>query len=193
VWGDGGAYAAWAAYLERWQKDLGTADDALPPLAQADFATDTWIRLTNRLIDAINGRLRLWSDALTADLGRATSEFAAGRSLGQARIGLQTLLRLVDHPGLPADLREQLRGLVERQITSLQRSLTDSLERQAASGGPREAIEARRRTLRDNPLTAVLTAPASAAPAPGAPVVAPTADPWAYDPSQPPRRTLAID
>jgi hypothetical protein len=193
MWGDGGAYAAWATYLERWSKDLGTPDDGLPTLAQADFAPETWVRLTNRIIDALNARMRLWSTALTTDLGQAATEFAAGRALGQARTGLASLMRLAGHPGLPADLREQLRAVVEQQVTSVQRSLEDSLQRQAAAGGPRAAIEARRRTFRDNPLTAVLGGPPAAAP--GTPSVppAPAADPWAYDPTAPPRRTLAID
>lgn len=135
----------------------------------------------------------MWSAALTTDLGQAPTEFSAGRALGQARTGLVSLLRLADHRGLPADLREQLRGLVEQQINSVQRSLEESLERQAGSGGPRQAIEARRQTLRDNPLTAVLTSPPAAAPGAAAVPPAPAVDPWAYDPTSPPRRTLAID
>ena len=188
MWGDGGAYGAWAAHLERWQAGLAAVEGELPTLAQEDFAPQTWVRLTNRIIDALNARMKLWSAALTTDLGQSRTEFSAGRALDQARIGLVSLLRLADHPGLPRDLREQLRGLIEQQINSVQRSLEESLERQARSGGHREAVEARRRTLRDNALTSVLSAPPTATAS-----VPPSIDPWAYDPTAPPRRTLAVD
>jgi hypothetical protein len=192
VWGDGGAYAAWTSYLERWQADLRTADEPLPPLGRDDFAPQTWVRLTNHIIDAINGRLRAWTDAFTADVAASRSEFAFGRAMVGARTGLASVLRLADHTSLQEDVRIQLRGMVEQQIKSLQQSLQEDTAGLERDGWSRADAEARRRTVRDSPLTAVLTTPATptapaATPAEGAP------DPWGFDPSQRPRRRLVID
>jgi hypothetical protein len=192
VWGDGGAYAAWTAFLQRWGADLRVGDEPLPSLAREDFQPDTWVRLTNHLVDAVNGRFRLWGTALTADIGRAESEFAAGRALANARVGLLSVLRLVQHPSLPPDLREQLTGMAGQQISSLQDSLERQMDRMAAGAGGRAAVEARRRTLRENPLTAVLSPPTPVGPAPPT-AAAPAADPWAFDPTARSRRTLAVD
>ena len=195
MWGDGGAYAAWTSYLQRWQADLRTGDEPLPPLAREDFAPETWVRLTNHIIDAINARLRACTDALVADAASTRSEFAFGRALVGARTGLASILRLAGHPSLPDDLRTQLRGMTEQQISSLQKSLDDDAAGLEREGWTRATAEIRRRTIREAPLTAVLTAAAAApvtpqptgAPADGAP------DPWAFDPTARPRRRLVID
>jgi hypothetical protein len=189
VWGDGGAYGAWAAYLDQWSSNLAPSDGAgLPVVAREDFAPQTWVRLTDRILDAINGRLRLWSTAVGTDLSVADSEFAAGRALVNGRVGITAVLALAEHPSLPSDLREQLRRLVEQQIRSVQQSLEEQIDRLDQQGVPRMQVEQRRRTLRDNPLTAALAAPAYTGPP------APPADPWAaVDITQPRARRLAID
>ena len=189
MWGDGGAYGAWAAHLDRWSSNLTPSDaGVLPVIAREDFAPQTWVRLTDRILDAINARLRLWSTAVGTDLSAADSEFAAGRALVNGRVGIAAVLALAEHPSLPDDLREQLRGLVEQQIHAVQRSLEEQLDRLDRQGVSRIQIEQRRRTLRDNPLTAALSAPTTAGP----PV--PAVDPWAgIDITQPRTRRLAID
>ena len=192
MWGDGGAYAVWTSYLHRWGADLRTPDEPLPPLRQEDLAPATWVRLTNHIVDAINGRLRAWTDAFAADMGAARSAFAYGQSLIHARTGLASVLRLAGHPSLPEDLRAQLRGMVEGQIRSLQQSLDDEAADLERRGVPRADAEVQRRMLRETPLTAVLSQPpAPEPPAPGQPGTQP--DPWAFDPAQRPRRRLVID
>lgn len=194
MWGDGGSYAAWTSYLERWGSRLQAIEEPLPALGQDYFDPDTWVRLEDHLIDAFNSRLRLWSTALTSALGEATDEFAVGRALVNARIGLLSVLGLADHPGLPGSLREQLRGLVERQIRFVQQSLEREVDRLSAEGWPRAQAEARRRTLRENPLTAVLSGggqPATAARP--APFPTGATDPWAFDLTRPSRRHIALD
>lgn len=187
MWGDGGAYGAWAAYLEQFSSEATPPDGSrLPALAEEDFAPETWVRLTHRIVDAVNARLRIWATAVSTDLSRSSDEFAAGRALAHGRVGVAAVLALAEHPSLPADLREQLRGLVDTQIRSVQQSLEEQLDRIGRHGGDRLQVEQRRRTLRDNPLTAALT---------GAPTVpVPGADPWAStDPTRPRTRRLAID
>lgn len=192
MWGDGGAYAAWTSYLQRWQADLRTGDEPLPPLGRDDFAPQTWVRLTNHIIDAINARLRACTEALAADAVSARSEFAFGRALVGARTGLASVLRLAGHPSLPEDLRTQLRGMAEQQVRSLQQSLDEESAGLEREGWTRANAEIRRRTIRETPLTAVLTA----APVPQQPVGGPAdgaPDPWAFDPTARPRRRLVID
>lgn len=188
MWGDGGAYAAWARYLDAWRSGLGEPNAALPVIDDKDLSPETWVRLTNRIVDALDARLGLWSSALTADLAKSTSEFGAGRALSQGRIGLTSMFRLCEHPGLPTDLRRQLRELIEQQVRSIQSTLEESLRRQEAAGAPRTAIEARRRTIRDNPLTTVLGNVGPPTPDGRRP-----ADPWTFDPGGPSRRRLIVD
>jgi hypothetical protein len=188
VWGDGGAYAAWTTYLQAWGTDLRTTDERLPVLGRDDFAPETWVRLTNRIIDAINARLRAWTTAVSAEISTAGSEHAVGRALVSSRVGLASILRLADHPSLPDDLRGQLRKQVEEQIASIQQSLIDDAAGLQSQGWTRSAAEARQRTVRENPLLAVLNSPAASS-ATGAPA----ADPWAFDRTQRPRRHLVID
>jgi hypothetical protein len=191
VWGDGGAYATWTTYVARWGADLGVGDERLPVLGAEDFAPQTWVRLTNHILDAINARLRLCTTALTNDMASARTELGVGQALVRARTGLASVLRLASSPSLPEDLRGQLRGLVEQQIVSVQQSLQqdgDSLER---SGWRRVDADARRRTIKENPLTGVLTsAMAAPQPAPGTAVTPPA---WAPDPGRRPQRQLFVD
>jgi len=191
VWGDGGAYATWTAYLARWGADLGVADEPLPPLAQEDFAPQTWVRLTNHVLDAINARIRLCLDALTNDMASARSEFAFGQALIRARTGFASILRLAGSPSLPEDLRGRLREMVEQQIVSVQQSLQRDGEDLERSGMRRADADARRTTIRSNPLTGVLTS-AMAVPqaVPGAADAPPA---WAPDPGRRPQRQLFVD
>jgi hypothetical protein len=92
----------------------------------------------------------------------------------------------VAHPGLP----EHIRTALSDQVVALTRRLQADLEKalDTVSGqADRSLVEARRRTLRDNPLTAVLTEEPTSRqdPARGAD--------WAYDPTAPVRRRLFID
>jgi hypothetical protein len=192
VWGDGGAYGAWVAHLERWGRDLGVGNAELPALRQDDLAPETWARLTNRIVDAMSGRLNLWATAFSSDLSRADSEFSAGRALTQARVGLTSVLALAGHPSLPEDLRRKLRETIEQKINSLQHQLAQELDRATQQGWDRSSIEARRRTLRENSLTAVLTSPAPP-PSPGVPVAPAAPDPWASVAPDRPRRRLVVD
>ncbi|MFJ1912517.1 hypothetical protein ACIOGX_11330 [Streptomyces sp. NPDC088147] len=176
LWAHGGTYETWAAFLTAWASGTdaatgtegasgGGSDGAglpaagLPALRQEDFAADTWDRLRRRLTDALSARLQLCADALTGALGEAADEFSVGRALAQARSGLHPVRALANHPGLPEDLRPQLLKMVDDATRSLQRDLERAVESMVAEGGDPRHIEARRRTLRDNPLTAVTSAP----------------------------------
>jgi hypothetical protein len=85
-------------------------------------------------------------------------------------------------------MREELTGLVDRQIPEIQDQLERNLDDEARRGTDARLIERRRRTLRENTLTSVLgrgSAPPPAPPGGG--------DAWAYDPTARPRRRIVPD
>lgn len=190
MWGHGGAYQTWTRFLRDWGAHGGaaTAEAAagLPALRPEDFHPETWARFSGELTDALDRRLRGWAAALTAALEAAGDEFDAGRALAQARTGLDAVRALAAHRGLPQDLREQLGQLVEGHIAGFQRQLEAALDGALRGGADPRLVEARRRTLRENPLTAT---GAGGAPAPDR---AP-GDGWSYDPAAPARRRIITD
>jgi len=156
MWLTGGAYQAWTGFLQRWSEG-GTEDPAsLPRLAPEDFAGDTWARLMDQITAALDRRLIAWSDTLSRELGGARDEFAAARALNHARWGLPPIRALTTAPGLPEEVRTRLLGLVDGQIRSVQEQIDDQVQGMRRRGVPAAAVEARLRTVRQNPLTAVL-------------------------------------
>ncbi|MER7585246.1 hypothetical protein [Kitasatospora sp. NPDC097691] len=179
LWSSGGTYRAWADFLERWARGGPEADAALPPLVLADFPADTRERIRVRITEALTRRLQGWSDALTAALNAAPDEFGAGRALAQARTGLRAVRALAEHPGLDEEFRAKLTDVLDAQIRRSQADLEHELGRLAALDADPAWLEERRRTLRDNPLTAVIAETAPAA-----------RDGWSYDPAAAPRRRI---
>ncbi|MGW8765652.1 hypothetical protein ACWGN5_24435 [Streptomyces sp. NPDC055815] len=185
-WGHGGPYGEWAEFLRRWAAGEPVDPARLPVIAAEAYDGDTIARLTTHLVQALGTRLQAWADTLTRAMGAVTDEFEAGRELAQARNGLRPIRALAGHAGLPEQLRGRLTEMLDQQIVQVQEQLERLLE-EAAAQDPGEWVEERRRTLRDNRLTAVLDAPASH------PSNGPTADPWTYDPGAAPRRRVLRD
>ncbi|MFI9239199.1 hypothetical protein [Streptomyces sp. NPDC053079] len=185
LWGGGGgAYDVWAGHLERWATGApDTEAAALPALRAEDFPPDAWERLMRRIGDALQTRLQSWADALTAALSACGDEFSAGKALAQARSGLHAVRALAAHPGLPEEVRAGLTDVVDRQIRTLQHDQ----ERDAREHHDPRRGEARLRTLRDNPLTAVVGEPPAAA-AGGQGGVRTSG--WDHDPTTPARRRV---
>jgi hypothetical protein len=185
MWVRGGLYDEWARFLDRWAQGDDGGMGSLPTLDPDLLRADTLDRLVQRITDGMSVRLQDWADRLTGDLARAGDEFSVGRSLAQARTGLRSVRLLAQHPGLPAELRLRLVELVDRQVVSFQESLEDQTCREAGFGN-RAEVEARRRALRENPLTAVLQeAPAVGDPQPR--------DDWFVDPTRRPTRRVVTD
>jgi hypothetical protein len=186
MWGGGGRYEDWASFLGRWGAGEQLDPSTLPPLAQADFTGESWERLAARLTDALSRRLRAWADTLTRGIAEARDEFGAARALANARGGLGPIRALAGHGGLPADLAGRLVEAVDGQVRSAQESLEEQVRRMRRGGVTRDAVEARLRTIRDNPLTA-----ASRQPPPSEP--AGRTDAWYIDPSVPARRRVMVN
>jgi hypothetical protein len=178
----GGHYTAWAAFLDRWGTGEALDPATLPALEPADFHADSWDRLSGRIFDALVKRMKTWSDTLTRELGTA-DEFAAARALNHARWSLVPIRALAGTPALPEEVRAKLTDMVDTQIRGGQRQLDESVERMRSSGAPRAAVEARLRTIRDNPLTAVTERSNGHV----------TGDAWAADPLATPRRRVIVD
>ncbi|MFE9994414.1 hypothetical protein [Streptomyces avermitilis] len=203
LWGDGGPYAAWVGFLRRWAALEPVDPGTLPAIVPEDFQGDTLARLTKHLTDAMDARLNDWAERLLRAMAHSTDEFSVGRELAQARAGLNTVRALAGHPGLPPKVREELTGLVDRQIPEIQAQLERNLDVEARRGADPRLLERRRRTLRENALTSVLAAPPpplappSVPPSAGrrSPVSGPAAggDAWAYDPAARPRRRIVPD
>lgn len=173
MWGHGGLYADWARFLEAWGRGECGMEAAPAALAPEDFAPETWSRLAGRFHAALDERLTRWDKALAAGFRDARGEFELGRALTQSRHGLSAIRALGQHEAVPTDLRGRLLETIDRQVTTAQADLERSAERRRAAGDHRGG-EALLRVVRDNPLTAVLRAPAAAP------------DPWSS--AGPPRR-----
>jgi hypothetical protein len=183
MWLTGGVYHDWATFLDRWAGGDSTGIDRLPPVRPDDLNADTLARLVQRITGAVSMRLHAWSEQLARAMAAAGDEFSAGRALAQARTGLRAVRALADHPSLPVELREKLGEAIDRQVVAGQRMLEDDLDRRRTESADPRGIEARRRTIRDNALTAVLEDAQSR-----------PADPpdWAIDPTAPTRRRPII-
>ncbi|MER5206601.1 hypothetical protein [Streptomyces sp. NPDC002825] len=186
-WGHGGPYGEWAEFLRRWAAGESVDPARLPPISAEAYDGDTIARLTAHLVQALGTRLQAWADALTRAMNAVTDEFEAGRELAQARNGLRPIRALAGHPRLPEQLRGRLTEVVDQQIVQVQEQLERLLEEAAGEDPGADWVEERRRTLRDNRLTAVLDAPAPQQSS------GPTADPWTYDPAAAPRRRVLRD
>lgn len=186
MWSSGGTYNGWASFLQRWGAGEATDSTHLPPLEPGDFTSDTWERLVLRLTDAISCRLQSWAEALSRAMAESTDEFTVGRVLSQARSGLRSIRDLAQHPSLPEDLRNRLVDLVDRQVVSAQQSFEEQVERMRSGHVDAQLVEARRRTIRDNPLTAVATTQQATS-------AAPTTGDWFVDPAGTGRRRVIVD
>ncbi|MBG0852846.1 hypothetical protein I2W78_13595 [Streptomyces spinoverrucosus] len=180
-WGHGGPYETWVDFLHRWAAAEPADPAGLPPLSQDDFPGETWERFTLHVGEALDKRLKHWDRHLTQALLAAPDEFSAGRALAQARAGLQEVRAVAGHPGLPETLRTKFTELVESQITDFQSQIERHLDNLAATNGADlRWLDQRRRTVRDNALTARPTTP--------------TADPWAQAHTvDRPRRRVVTD
>jgi len=181
MWLTGGQYEAWASFLERWGAGEALDPASLPALSTEDLAGDSWQRLVERITAALSQRLRSWSETLSREISGAGDEFSAARALNHARWSLPPIRALAGAAALPAEVSTRLLALVDDQIRDSQRQLDEQTDRMRRAGLPYSAVEARLRTIRDNPLTVLAAGPHV------------TDAGWAADPAARPRRRVIVD
>lgn len=175
LWGDGGLYAAWCDYLDRWSTATRALDQHPPPLRPEDFESSTWERLLTRIQDAVSSRLDRWSATLVRSTSAAADAFTFGRALIQAREGLRLILALTELEELPELLANELRKQIAQVITSAQQQLLDQAQRaERLDVGGSSGAGLQLGQIRSNPLTAVLTERTLGADASPSPAQAPT-------------------
>lgn len=164
-WGGDSDYLSWARTLDEWAD--GTRPDPLqlPPLSPDDLPADTWQRLLARIASAVDRRLQGGLDLMVREVNDAADEFSVGRALTRGRDVLRSVRSVVTHPSLPADFRARMATLMDEHTRRLQEELERGVRALLADGADPHAVETRRRTLRDNPLTAVLSEPSAPPPA----------------------------
>ncbi|MBZ3901913.1 MULTISPECIES: hypothetical protein [Streptomyces] len=164
-WGGGSDYQIWARTLDRWADGDRTDPLHLPPLAADDLPADTWQRLLTRIASAVDRRLQSGLDVMVREVNDASDEFSVGRALTRGRDVLRSVRSVITHTSLPADFRRRMASLMDEHTRRLQEDLERGVQSLLADGADPHAVEARRRTLRDNPLTAVLSEPSAPPPA----------------------------
>ncbi|KND46363.1 MULTISPECIES: hypothetical protein [Streptomyces] len=163
-WGGDSDYQIWARTLDRWADGDRTDPLHLPPLAADSLPADTWQRLLTRIAAAVDRRLQSGLDLMVREVNDATDEFSVGRALTRGRDVLRSVRAVITHTSLPADFRQRMAGLMDEHTRRLQEELERGVRSLLAEGADPHAVETRRRTLRDNPLTAVLSEPSGPPP-----------------------------
>ncbi|MEU1557719.1 hypothetical protein AB0G86_21210 [Streptomyces scabiei] len=163
-WGGGSDYQTWARTLDRWADGEQPDPLHLPPLSPDSLPADTWQRLLTRIAAAVDRRLQDGLDLMVREVNDAADEFSVGRALTRGRDVLRSVRSVITHTSLPADFRRRMAGLMDDHTRRLQDELERGVQALLAEGADPHAVETRRRTLRDNPLTAVLSEPSAPPP-----------------------------
>jgi hypothetical protein len=133
--------------------------DDLPAMSGEELGSDAAQRFAARCADALDARLRLWSDRLQRDLGAARDSQQMSHALVNSRAALRPICRFTESSLILDELRSGLADALRAAITGLQ----EELERQAARSSY-EVREATLGTLRHAPLTRALDGDCSPAP-----------------------------
>lgn len=150
-------YETWVLTLRAWAADPRTPLDHLPALAADQFTPDTYGRLIDHLVHAINAATDRWESALqhVTTTARTDHDLAAG--LVDLRNTLARRVQLVSHPALPAEIRDALMKENRSTIERFQREFEEALANQARAGHVlRAELDRMLATVRNNPFTEVL-------------------------------------
>ena len=127
------SYKEWAELLDILKS--GTDDTAvIDAMREGSLAWQSGVaeRFSTRLLDVVNSRLNRIVDVLNRDMRNARGE---ERSLVcafiGARRGYKALLKMIDIPAIPDELRSQCRNLIFSKANSMQHSLEDSAARRS--------------------------------------------------------------
>lgn len=149
-------YEVWVLTLRRWSDDPRTPLHHLPSLADDTFTPDTYQRLVEHLLKALQKVNSRWMDSLGAAFTRAAGPHDLARELQALRVTLGRRLELSTHPSLPAGIRDTLLRDLRRDVDRYQQEIEDGVRRQTESGRIHTAAaEKLLRVVRENPLSGV--------------------------------------
>lgn len=161
----GGPYEQWVARLQAWSRDPATPLDDLPPLTDATFDSDTYLRLVTRVQDAIAAFMTLWQAEASRAFSRASSTYLLAQEMVRLRHLLEPRRALATHPSWPEEIRKALTDALRLDLDELQRGLEEMGGHSSARGSlDRKYTDEIVAVLRQHSLTQILPPAQPAAP-----------------------------
>lgn len=99
--------------------------DDLPPLTDATFDSDTYLRLVTRVQDAIAAFMTLWQAEASRAFSRASSTYLLAQEMVRLRHLLEPRRALATHPSWPEEIRKALTDALRLDLDELQRGLEE--------------------------------------------------------------------
>lgn len=150
-------YETWVLTLRAWSSDPRTPLDHLPALASDMFTPDTYGRLIDHLVRAIQAATERWEGALHQLTATARTDQELAMGLVDLRNTLARRVQLVSHPALPPEIRDALTKENRAAIERFQHEFEEALMNQARAGHALQAgLQQTLATVRANPFTEVL-------------------------------------
>jgi hypothetical protein len=151
------AYETWVLTLRAWAEDPLIAIDHLPPLDDATFTPDTYARLFEHLLAALEKVSNRWHDGLERAWKVSHDRFALAQELVALRASLARRVQLASHPSLPEGARTVLRTRTWEDVHRYQREIEEAVVALGTDGTVgRDEVEEMLAVVRENPFTAVL-------------------------------------
>jgi hypothetical protein len=148
-----GPYAAWASWLTAYGCGEDLPSTHLVPIGD-DMGPDMQARVLHRLNTAFVARQQLWVEAFERDQDAfELTRLRLAANLVQARVRLRPLVDLCRNGLLPEPVRATLGDALGQAVRSTQNSLEDAVRRLP------QGADVLLTVVRDNDLTAALTAP----------------------------------
>lgn len=153
----GSPYELWVVGLRAWQRDPSTDLSGLPILLSESLPPEAYQRLFNHMRQAIDAMMAEFTELLARDIGHATSEHDYARAMVGLRARLARRVQLAEHPGLPEEVRVELRKGVATDVTALQMQVEELVTANANRyGSDRSHTEQMLRIVRQNRFTVIL-------------------------------------
>ena len=142
-----GPYSQWLDWLEAFGRGEDREMRALPAMDIERLGAIPAARLSERCGATMNGRLRIWSEAMQRDVQRTRTPADLRQALRNARRRLDPLWAFADCDRLLPDLADALTQGLEQAVKTAQ----DEAQRNASRLG--DPGELTLRILREQPLT----------------------------------------
>ena len=150
-------YETWVLTLRAWSQDPTLSLEQLPALADDTFTPDTYGRLMNHVLAAVQAVSNRWHEGLVRTMRDAVTPFDLARELVGLRATLSRRVQLATHPALPEGVRQVLTESLRRDVERYQADLESAVQRQSAGGRvDHRAAEKMLTVVRENSFLSVL-------------------------------------